>query len=198
MALRESEVFCYANGMLEKGPWKVTGSKTTYQNPWMSVREDAVIRPDGKPGIFGVATILPGVSVLPMTDDGFVYITEEYRYAVEHNSIEAASGAIEDGATPLETVKKELKEETGLTADEWIDCGMVDPLTSVVSVPQRLFIAKGLHQGESSPEGTEVITVHKMKFDDVYQMVLDGGITHAPTCVLILRAKLLMETEAAA
>lgn len=157
----------------------------------MTVREDSVIRPDGKPGIYGVATLLPGVSVLPITEDGFVYITEEYRYGVERNSIEAASGGIEEGATQLETAKKELKEETGLTADEWIDCGTVDPLTSIISVPQRLFIAKGLHEGESDPEGTEVITVHKMKFDELYQMVLDGRITHAPTCVLILRAKLL-------
>ena len=181
--------------MLVRGPWKVTDSKIMYENPWMSVREDSVIRPDGKPGIYGVATILPGVSVLPITEDGFVYITEEYRYAVERNSIEAASGGVEEGAAPLETAKKELKEETGLTADTWIECGTIDPLTSVVSVPQHLFIAKGLHQGESSPEGTEVITVHKLKFADVYRMVLDGKITHAPTCVLVLRAKLIIDGE---
>lgn len=159
------------------------------------MREDAVIRPDGKPGIYGVATILPGVSVLPITSDGFVYITEEYRYAIERNSIEAASGGMEEGATPLETAKKELKEETGLAADEWIECGTIDPLTSLVSVPQHLFVAKGLHEGEASPEGTEVITLHKLKFDDVYQMVLDGTITHAPTCVLVLRAKLIIDNE---
>lgn len=185
--------FCYAGNMLEKGPWKITDSKIVYENPWMSVREDVVIRPDGKPGIYGVATMLPGVSVLPITDDGFVYMTEEYRYAVEHNSIEAASGGMEEGATPLETAKKELKEETGLSADEWMDCGLIDPLTSIVSVPQRLFIAKGLHEGESSPEGTEVITVHKIKLEELYQMVLKGKITHAPTCVLILRAKLIAD-----
>jgi ADP-ribose pyrophosphatase len=177
---------------MQKGPWRVTGSKPTYENPWMKVREDQVIRPDGKPGIFGVVTLLPGVSVLPITEDGYVYITEEYRYGIERDSIEAASGGIEDGATPLETAKKELQEETGLVATEWIDCGMVDPLTSVLAAPQYLFVARGLEQGKSNREGTEVITIHKIKLDDLCQMVLNGKITHAPTCVLILSAKLVV------
>ena len=179
--------------MHQKGPWKVTNTKTTYQNPWMTVREDSVIRPDSKPGIFGVVTLLPGVSVLPITDDGYVYMTEEYRYGVEHDSIEAASGGMEKNASPLETAKKELQEETGLTADEWVDCGMVDPLTSVVFAPQYLFVARGLHYGETNLEGTEVIKMHKIKFNDLYQMVLDSRITHAPTCVLILRAKVILD-----
>jgi len=177
--------------MQAKGPWQVIGSKTVYQNPWMTVREDSVIRPDGQPGIFGVATLLPGVSVLPITDDGYAYMTEEYRYAIERRSMETASGGMEAGASALETAKKELKEETGLIATEWLDCGMVDPLTSIVSVPQHLFIAKGLTQGEPSSEGTEVITMHKIKLDDLYKMVVDGTITYAPTCVLILRAQLM-------
>lgn len=178
--------------MKTKGSWKVVSSKTVYKNPWMTVREDSVIRPDGKPGIFGVATLLPGSSVLPITDDGYVYITEEYRYGVERDSIEAASGGMDKNETPLETAKRELLEETGLIADEWINCGMVDPLTSVIVAPQYLFIAKGLKQGEAKPEETELIKIHKIMFDDLYQMVIDGKITHAPTCVLILQAKLLL------
>jgi ADP-ribose pyrophosphatase len=180
--------------MQQKGPWQVTSSESVYHNHWMKVREDQVIRPDGEPGIFGVVTFMPGVSVLPITEDGYAYVTEEYRYAIGHNSIEAASGGIEGGASPLETAKKELQEETGLTATEWIDCGMVDPLTSTMVSQQYMFVARGLKHGKSNPEGTEVITVHKIKLDELYQMVLDGKITHAPTCVLILRAKLVINS----
>lgn len=154
--------------MKQKGPWQIKRSETKYENPWLTVREDSVIRPDGKPGIFGVATSMPGVCVLPFTEDGYVYITEEYRYGIEHNSIEAASGGMEDDMSALETAKKELQEETGLTAKEWIPCGMIDPLTSVMICPQYLFIAKDLTQGDTSHEGTEVITIHKIKFEELY------------------------------
>lgn len=178
--------------MKQNGPWQIISTKPVYENPWIKVREDNVIRSDGKPGIFGVITMISGVSVLPITDDNYVYMTEEYRYGIKRNSIETASGGIESGATPLETAKKELEEETGLSAKEWIDCGYVDPFTSVVYSPQYLFIAKGLKQGKSHVEGTEVITMHKLHFDEVYQMVLDSEITHSPTCVLILRAKQML------
>ena len=174
--------------MKTKGPWKIVSSKIVYKNPWMTVQEDEVIRPDGNPGIYGVAKLLPGVSILPITDDGYVYISEEYRYGIEQNSIEAMSGGIDENETPLQAAKRELHEESGIIADNWTELSMVNPMTSIINSPQYLFVAKGLKFGATNREGTEVMKIHKIKFADVYQMVLDGNITHAPTCVLILMA----------
>ena len=64
--------------MKEHGPWKIKESVIKYKNPWIEVREDKVIRPDGKSGIFGVVNMKHGISVLPMDDEGFVYLTEEF------------------------------------------------------------------------------------------------------------------------
>lgn len=175
----------------QNGPWKVTNTKQVYENHWLSVREDEVIHPDGKPGIFGVATLIPGVSILPIDDDGNVYLIEEYRYAVEHLCTECASGAIEKGQTPLEAAKRELHEEAGFEADEWLDVGCIDPFTSVTNAPHYLFIAKKLHNVGQQLESSEMIKVVKFTLDDAYQMVLDGHITFSPACILILRAKLL-------
>lgn len=157
----------------------------------MTLREDTVIHPDGKPGIFGITTLLSGASILPIDDDGNVYLIEEYRYAVERLCTECASGAIEKGQTPLEAAKRELHEEAGFEADEWLDLGYIDPFTSITKAPHYLFIARRLREVGQQLESSETINVKKYTLDEAYQMVLDGRINFAPACILILRAKLM-------
>ncbi len=103
----------------QKGPWQVINTDIKYENPWISVREDKVIRPDGKQGIFGVVTMVAGSSVLPVDEKGNVFLTKEYHYGVERTTIEVVSGAIDEGESPLEAAKRELKEEVGLVATTW-------------------------------------------------------------------------------
>lgn len=172
----------------KKGPWVVTDSKEIYSNPWIRLVEDKVIRPDGKEGIYGVYFQVAGVSALPIDDEGYVYLTEEYRYAIERNSIEAASGALDDDEKPLDAAKRELKEELGTEGEEWIDLGMVHPLTGNTYTPQTIFLVKKLSFGEPKREGTEVIKEIKMKFSEAVDMVMKSEIVHAPTCLLILKA----------
>lgn len=174
---------------IKKGPWTVTDSKTVYKNPWINVKEDKVIRPDGKEGIFGVVEMKPGITILPIDDEGNVYLTKEYHYAVERETIEAISGGIEKGENKESAAKRELKEETGITANEWIDLGVVDPFTNVVVSPNHLYLAKGLEFSKANPEGTEDIKVIKTSIKEAIQWVMESKITHGATTTLILKAK---------
>src|SRR3989338_3236051 len=99
--------------MKKHGPWKIKNSKVVYKNPWISVREDSVIRPDGKPGIFGVVTMLPGSSVIPIDKNGNVYLTKEYHYGVRRVTIEAISGGVEKRKKKIKTTKREKKKKGG-------------------------------------------------------------------------------------
>jgi 8-oxo-dGTP pyrophosphatase MutT (NUDIX family) len=173
-------------------PFKLTGTREVYRNPWISVREDSVIRPGGKPGIFGVVTMKAGSSVLPLTEDGQVYLTREYKYAIGRESLEVASGAIDDGESPLECAKRELEEELGLTAAEWFDVGSVNPFTTVVSSPNHLFIGRGLRETRQNLDEGEVLRIVKMPLAEAYEKVITGEITHAGSCVLILKARVLL------
>lgn len=173
----------------KNGPWTITETIPKYKNPWIEVLEDQVIRSDGKPSIFGVVKIRAGVSVLPIDDQGYVYLVEQFRYVLERETIEAASGAIDEGENSLQAAKRELQEELGITAQEWIDLGVVDPFTSVVNSSAYLFLAKGLFFTESNQEETENIKLLKVTFDEAVKMVMESSITHGPSCTLILKAK---------
>ena len=174
--------------MKQHGPWKIKASEVKYQDPWISVRADQVIQPDGKDSTFAVVALAQGASVLAVDDDGFVYLTEEFRYAIGQQSFEVVSGAIDEGETPLHAAKRELKEEAGIEAKEWIELGRVDPATSSIFAPSWQFIARKLSFGSPKPDGAELIKIHKVTLEEAVEWVMDAKITHAQSCTLILKA----------
>lgn len=173
--------------MRTKGPWKILKTTEPYRDPWVRLERDEVIRPDGQPGSYCVVHIKPGVCVVPMDDDGHVYLTHEYHYAVDAETIEGVSGGCEAMEHPIVAAKRELQEELGIEAESWIELGMVDPFTASVLSPTRLFLAQGLSFVDSNPEGTELIRRVRVPFQEAMEMALDGRITHAPSLVLLFR-----------
>lgn len=180
--------------MKQHGPWQIVSRNHVHRDPWMTLHQDEVIRPDGKPGTFSVVHLKPGVCVLAF-QDGIVYLTEEFHYGVGRTTIEAVSGGIEEGESALSTAQRELQEELGIRASEWLDLAVCDPFTSNVVSPTRLFLARQLEIGEQAPEGTELIRRIPIPLTEAVQQVMDGQITHGPSCVLILKAKVMLANE---
>jgi len=172
----------------QHGPWKILESHSVYSDPWIGVRKDDVIRPDGQLGTHSVVDLKPGVCVLAMDDDESVYLTEEFHDGVGRVTIEAVSGGIEAGEDSLETAQRELSEELGIEADDWTDMGLIDPFTASIVSPTRLYLARQLTFGPTAQEGTEQIHCIKKTLTESLQMVLSSQITHGPTCVVILKA----------
>ncbi len=178
--------------MQQRGSWQIVQSHEVYRDPWVSVRKDDVIRPDGQPGTHSVVTIKSGVCVLAMDDDSHVYLTEEFHYAVGRTTVEAVSGGMEANEEPLATAKRELQEELGIEAADWTDLGIVDPFTASAVSPTRLYLARGLTFGDHAREGTEQILCVKVTLTKAVEMVLGSEITHGPSCVLILKVAMLL------
>ena len=170
------------------GPWTIEAGEQKYKNGWIEVIEDRVTMPDGKPGSFTTVQMRPGVSVLAVDTDNFVYLTSEFRYAIGQDSVEVVSGAIDEDEEPLDAARRELREEVGIEAGEWSDLGLVNPFTSVVKSPAHLFLARSLSFTDVERESTEIIRVMRLKFDEAVEMVMESKITHGPSCVLILKA----------
>ncbi len=172
----------------DDNPFRRVGSREIYRNPWIAVREDQVIRPSGTPGIFGVVTVQPGVTVLALDDDGTVVLGREYKYGLGRLSLEAFSGGCEPGETALESAQRELMEEAGLSAGDWLTLGRLDYLTTVVSANATLFIARSLRQHPIRPDPDEIIEIVRMPLAEAVRAVEDGRIVHGGTAFLLLRA----------
>ena len=180
--------------MRKHGPWKIKESNNVYRDSFIHVWKDEVVQPDGKDGQHVVVGMKPGVCVLAIDDEMNLRLTNEFHYGVGRYSIEAVSGGIEPGEDADVTAVRELQEELGLVAGCWKYLTTVDPFTTIMVSPTRLYFALELTEVESKPDGTETIEKIVMPLETAWQKVVAGEITHAPTCVLISRAKIEFAT----
>ncbi|HEX6184069.1 MAG TPA: NUDIX hydrolase [Pyrinomonadaceae bacterium] len=166
-------------------PWEKVSTRVVYDNPWIRVREDEVVRPDGLPGIYGVVhfkNVAVGVLAL---EEGMLYLVGQYRYPLERYSWEIPEGGCPEGEDPLQTARRELAEETGLRASRWTKMGEAHLSNSVSDELAVWFLAEGLEQGERSPEGTEKLQVRRVSLKDALRMVNSGEITDALSVLAI-------------
>jgi ADP-ribose pyrophosphatase len=138
--------------MQTHGPWTIVKSHPIYTDHWIDVRKDDVVRPDGQPGTYSVVKVRRGVTVVAVDDEDVLHLTEEFHYAVGRLTLEGVSGGMEADEEPLQAARRELAEELGIEAQHWTDLGTIDPITSSVESPTRLFLARSLSHGPSTPE----------------------------------------------
>jgi ADP-ribose pyrophosphatase len=182
--------------MTKRGPWTIKESEEKYKNKWITVTEHQVLRPDGKDGIFGEVRMLDGISILPIDEKGDAYLTQEFRFAVNKDSIECVSGGIDESEDPETAARRELKEELGMEVGELIPLGEVHPFTNVVGSASHIFLANNITlKGDTSWEGTEHITRITVPFTQVVDMVMKGEIFHSQTCTLILKANEYLKNQ---
>lgn len=163
-----------------KNPWQTLNSAVRYENNWLSIRHEEVVTPAGTPGIYGVVSFKnKAVGVIPIDEDGNTYLVGQYRYPLDEYSWEIPEGGSPVGTNPLESAKRELKEETGLEATQWTKIGRIHTSNSATDEEGFLYIAEGLVQGEHEPEDTEDLRVWKLPLAEAVNMVMDSRITDA-------------------
>src|ERR1700685_2269954 len=143
-----------------RNPWKTKSTRVAYENAWIRVREDQVVRPDGGAGIYGVVEIRPSVGVVAIDDRDRVVFVGQWRYSVRRYSWEVPRGGSHSGETDmLEVAQRELAEETGVRAAQWQELGPVDVCNGVADDVQMLFLATGLSETNMRLDPEEDITV---------------------------------------
>jgi 8-oxo-dGTP pyrophosphatase MutT (NUDIX family) len=173
---------------MQDNPWKLRASSHKYANPWFTVREDQVIRPDGTPGIYGVVSARRlAIGILPLWEDGSLTLVGQYRYPLQEYSWEIPEGGGEFGVAPLESAKRELREETGIEARVWEYFGRMHTSNCFVNEVCHLFLATDLTQGVAAPDPEEVLQTCRIPFDEAVAMARDGRITDSISIVGIFR-----------
>lgn len=168
-------------------PWKTHSSKIVYQNAWIRVREDAVTRPDGGAGIYGVIEIRPSIGVVAVNERDEIVLVGQWRYPHDHYSWEIPRGGSHPGEIDmLQVAQRELAEEAGVVARVWELLGVVDCCNGVVNDLQSVFLASGLSATETSPDPEEEIAIAWKPFSEAVAMSLDGRITEVSSIAAIL------------
>ncbi|WP_207435689.1 NUDIX domain-containing protein [Sabulibacter ruber] len=180
----------------EENPWKTLDSKPIYDNPWISVREEQVINPGGGRGIYGVVSMKNlAIGIIPIDEEGNTWLVGQYRYTVNEYSWEIPMGGGPIGIDPLESAKRELKEETGFTAEQWTNIGRIHTSNSVTDEEGFIFLAEDLTAGETEFEETEDLKIWKLPLHEAVRMAMDSEITDAISVAGLLKAEKILLTR---
>ena len=152
-------------------------SREVYRNHWMRLREDEILRSNGKKGIYGVVEKDESAIIIPIDGDR-IWLVEQYRYTIEEQAIELPQGgwemAIED---PEKLARGELKEETGLHAEKMTHLGDLWIAYGFTRQKQHVYLASGLTHAEKDPDEEEHdIALRNMTVAEFERMMLEGRV----------------------
>lgn len=176
-------------------PWKSNKKVVKLNTPWIEVELHDMTNPSGNPGIYGITRFKNhAIGILPIDEEGNTYIVGQYRFPIDCYTWEIPEGGGPNDVEPLESAKRELKEETGIEAKDWQLIQRLQLSNSTTNELAYIFLARDLSYGENSPEDNEDLEIRKISVDELYERVKSAEITDSLTVAAVLRYK-LMELE---
>jgi 8-oxo-dGTP pyrophosphatase MutT (NUDIX family) len=172
-----------------KNPWTTLSGEVKYDNPWISVTEYQVLNPSGGKGIYGKVHFKnKAIGAVALDRELNTWLVGQYRYTLNawHWEIPEGGGSLNEN--PLESARRELREETGLTSVTWSEIIHLHTSNSVTDEEGHIFLAEDVKEGASALEETEAdLKVWKLPLKDALEMVLSGKITDGMSIMAILK-----------
>ena len=169
--------------------------KYVYNGKIINLRVDDALLPNGKTALREVVEHPGGVCVAALTDQDEILLVKQFRYPYMEEILEIPAGKRDKrDEAPLECGKRELREETGAVADEFVFLGELYPTPGYCDEVIYIYAAKNLTFGETDPDDDEFLDVIKMPFNEALERVLSGEIKDAKTQTAVLKLKILKDS----
>ena len=170
-------------------------SRTVFEGRVITVTFDKVRLENGAESTREVVHHHGGACIAALTDEDEIYLVRQYRYALGQELWELPAGKLEKGEDPFEAAKRELTEECGVTADEYISLGQIYPTVGYDTEVIYIWAARGLHPAAMHLDDDEFLTPERVPLEKAIDMVLSGEIRDAKTVAGILKFKALLDRE---
>ncbi|SDL46664.1 8-oxo-dGTP pyrophosphatase MutT, NUDIX family [Catalinimonas alkaloidigena] len=172
----------------KKNNWQTLSSRPIYDNPWVNVREYQVINPRGGEGIYGVVSFKnKALAIVPIDEEQHTWLVGQWRYPLNEYSWEIPMGGGPLSEDILTAAKRELQEETGLTAKKWTELLRIHTSNSVTDEEGFVFIAEDLTPGETLFDETEDLEIRRLPLREAVAMAMDGRITDSISLAALLK-----------
>lgn len=167
-------------------------SETIFEGKVVHLKRDVVILPDGSEAYREVVEHTGGVCIAAVDDERRVFLVDQFRYPIGAVVTELPAGKLERGEDPYAAAVRELREETGCTADEVRSLGSILPSPGYTSERLHLYLATGLHEGTQSLDDGEFLNCYRIPLSEAVSMVRDNRIEDAKSAALLLLADALV------
>ncbi len=166
----------------QENPWSTLTSNVVYDNNWIKVTHDEVLNPSGNKGIYGIVHFKNlAIGIIVLDNEMNTYLVGQYRYPINEYSWEIPEGGGKHDMDPLNTAKRELKEETGIIAKNWTKIFQMHLSNSATDEKAIIYLAQDLEFTQAEPEESEELSLTKLSFDSFIEMIMNGKITDAIT-----------------
>lgn len=177
-----------------KNPWKIIDSKEMYESPWIQVTKHNVLNPSNKPGTYSVVHFKHlAIGIIPLDKELNTWIVGQYRFPLKSFTWEIPEGGGELDVPAVESAKRELSEEVGISAKKWTNIQEFDTSNASTDEKAIIFLAQDLSFHAAHPDEDEQLVVKKLPFSELYELAVKGEITDSLSLVAILKTKLLID-----
>ncbi len=170
-------------------------SEEIYSGRVFRVTRDEIRLPDGSKSIRELVHSNGGVVILPVDERGNVTLVRQYRYAQGMVLLEAVAGKLEMGEEPFPAARRELAEETGLTADRWTDLGWICTSPGFLTERLYLYLAEGLHSGEQHLDPGEFLHCETLSLEALGERIACGQVEDGKTIAIYMKTVMLRQKE---
>ncbi|MBV9757649.1 MAG: NUDIX hydrolase [Alphaproteobacteria bacterium] len=171
----------------EANPWTTLEVAERFRDDFITVEEHAVRDAAGRPSTYGIVRYRHrGLLVIPVHDDGSVTLVGQWRYAAGRYSWEFPAGSIERGEATIEAAKRELQEEAGLVAEQWLELAALTMSPAITDEHATALAAWELRPARRDPDPQEVLKSRRLPFSEALDWALSGRITGAPAVAAML------------